>query len=93
MSDTGMQTEPRSGSIALGGYPWLARMIDKARLDALNALEPLDLEYPCPMDQRLLNQLKIDATTFQSIVMASENDRQILEGLVKQGVQGIALPD
>jgi hypothetical protein len=78
--------EPREGHITLGGYPWLARMIDKARLEAQGLIEQLDLDYPCPMDQRLLGQLKIDAKTFQKIVVAATSDQAILEQLKAHGV-------
>jgi hypothetical protein len=79
-------SEPRSGSIVLGGYPWLARMIDKARLEAAGQIEPFDLEYPCPMDQRLLAQFKMDGRSFQQIVVSAPNDQAILEALKTHGV-------
>jgi len=77
---------PRSGNIVLGGYPWLARMIDKARLEAARQIEPFDLEYPCPMDQRLLGQLNIDGRSFQQIAVSAPNDEAILEALKTHGV-------
>jgi hypothetical protein len=80
------QEEPRAGSETVGGVRWLARMIDKAQLGAEGKLEALDLEYPCPMDQGLLKQLGIDGTTFQSVVVASENDEQVLAKLQAHGV-------
>ena len=47
-----MGFEPRDGSLALGGIPWLARMIDKARAKADGTIG--DYIYPCPKDQELL---------------------------------------
>lgn len=78
--------EPRSGSDTVGGYPWLARMIDKARLEAAGTIDQLDLEYPCPMDQRLLAQMKVDAKTFQAIAVHAANDAEIVEALKAVGV-------
>lgn len=78
-------TEPRSGSISLGGIPWLARMIDKARLEAAGTIDTFDLEYPCPMDQRCLQQLGIDSKTFQQIAVTAEDDASILAELKKLG--------
>jgi hypothetical protein len=81
-----MPKQPREGSVTLGGYPWLARMIDKARLEAEGTIDVFDLDFPCPMDQRLLSQLNIDAKTFQTIVVQSSTDQEILDGLAQHGV-------
>ena len=80
-----MANEPRSGSVALGGIPWLARMIDKARLEAAGEIEPFDLEYPCPMDQQLLAQLGLDGKTFQQIAVKAQSDDEILSALKAHG--------
>jgi hypothetical protein len=56
-------------------------MIDKARLDAAGQIESWDLEYPCPMDQRLLAQLGLDGPTFQGIVVQSPSDEVIIQAL------------
>ena len=77
--------EPRSGDIQVGGISWLARMIDKARLEAAGEIEQYDLEYPCPMDQRLLGQLNVDAKVFQKIAVSSNTDQQILFELERIG--------
>jgi hypothetical protein len=79
-------TEPRSGGVTLGGIPWLARMIDKARLEAAGQIEQFDLEYPCPRDQSLLHQLGIDGKTFQQIAVSAQSDDEILSELKKRGV-------
>jgi Domain of unknown function (DUF5069) len=78
---------PRAGSVMIGRTEWLARMIDKARLDAAGTIDELDLEFPCPMDQRLLAKLKIDAKTFQSIVTTHESDDAIVEAMEAAGAQ------
>lgn len=77
--------EPRSGSTQVGGISWLARMIDKARLEQAGEIEQYDLEYPCPMDQNLLRQLGVDAETFQKIAVSSTTDEQILFELERVG--------
>jgi len=78
---------PRDGGVTVGGIPWLARMIDKARLDAANEIEPFDLEYPCPMDQGLLRQLGVDAKVFQDIAVNAKDDDTILTQLKDLGVK------
>jgi hypothetical protein len=77
--------EPRSGNVQVGGIPWLARMIDKARLEAKGTIDEYDLEYPCPMDQGLLRQLNVDSKVFQKIAVSSSTDEQILFELQRVG--------
>jgi hypothetical protein len=82
--------EPRSGNVQVGGIPWLARMIDKARLEAQGQIDEYDLEYPCPMDQGLLRQLNVDSEVFQKIAVSASTDEQILFELERVGAN---LPD
>lgn len=86
MSDM-MTQHPREGSETVGGVSWLARMIDKARLDANGNIDAYDLEYPCPIDQRLLAKLEIDAQTFQDIAVRSSSDNEILIELKVAGAK------
>lgn len=79
--------EPRSGNLTVGGIPWLARMIDKARLEAAGQIEEYDLEYPCPMDQSCLAKLGVDAETFQQIAVAASSDDQVLYELRNVGAK------
>lgn len=79
--------EPRSGDVTVGGIPWLARMIDKARLERLGEIDKYDLEYPCPMDQRCLARLGVDARIFQDIAVSASSDDQVLYELRKVGAQ------
>lgn len=72
---------PREGHVNIHGIPWLARMIDKARLDAAGQIEPFDLEYPCPMDQSLLRQLGITGDEFQKIAVQAKTDEEVIEAL------------
>lgn len=78
---TTQSPHPREGYVVLAGKPWLARMIDKARLSAEGLLEALDLDYPCPLDQRLLRELGMDGQTFQAIVVSCQTDQAIIEAL------------
>lgn len=80
-------TEPRNGQVVLGGIPWLARMIDKAKLEAAGAIDVYDLDYPCPMDQGLLAKLNLDAKTFQQIAVNAQNDEEIIVELKNRGIQ------
>lgn len=77
--------EPRSGNVAVGGVGWLARMIDKARLQAAGEIEQYDLEYPCPMDQGLLRELNVDADVFRNIAVSATTDEQVLFELERIG--------
>ena len=81
-----MSNAPRSGQEQVAGISWLARMIDKARLDAAGEIEPYDLVFPCPMDQQLLAKLGIDAKSFQAIVTSNANDEGIVTALKEHGV-------
>jgi hypothetical protein len=67
-------TEPRAGSQTLNGLPWLARMTDKARLDADHQIEAFDLVYNCPMDKQCLAKLRLSAEAFQALAVANRND-------------------
>jgi hypothetical protein len=79
--------EPRDGNVQVGGIGWLARMIDKARLEANGEIDQYDLEYPCPMDQSLLRQLGVDGKIFQNIAVSASTDEQVLFELERLGVQ------
>ncbi len=77
--------EPRSGNVQVGGIAWLARMIDKARLEAAGEIEQYDLEFPCPMDRGLLRELNVDAEVFQKIAVSASTDEQVLFELERVG--------
>ena len=85
-----MTSQPRSGSVVLGGYPWLARMIDKSRLSDIDK-EVLDLDYPCPMDQQLLHKFGISGHDFQAITLAHPTDAEVLQALQAKGI-AVELP-
>lgn len=75
---------PREGSVRVSGIPWLARMIDKARLEAAGEIEQFDLDYPCPMDMGLLNQLGLSGEEFQKIAVAASSDEEIIDELKRR---------
>lgn len=77
--------EPRSGNVEVGGVGWLARMIDKARLQAAGEIDKYDLEYPCPMDQGLLRELNVNADVFRNIAVSATTDEQVLFELERIG--------
>lgn len=70
---------PRPGDQLMGGYPWLARLIDKAR--AYNAGTLGDYIYPCPIDKELLGELNYSGEEFAEIVDQNKTDEDILEHL------------
>ncbi len=80
-------TEPRDGELIVGGYRWLGRSMDKARLKAQGKLDDLYLLYPCPQDQALHKQLGIDSNTFMQIVANSRSDQDVLTALRARGIR------
>lgn len=81
---------PREGFEQVAGVTWLARMIDKARLAHEGTIDHFDLDYPCPMDQRLLSQMGIDGETFQKIVIEAQSDEKIVAALKTQNALPIS---
>ncbi len=72
-----MAFKPRGRDEVIGGIPWLARMIDKARAKADGTIE--DYIYPCPQDKKLLDKLDITAEEFSRIVQENPNDEEIVD--------------
>jgi hypothetical protein len=70
---------PRSGSEILGGYAWLARMIDKCRAYLEGNLG--DYIFPCPIDKELLAELNLTGDEFAECVESSSTDEEILQQL------------
>jgi Domain of unknown function (DUF5069) len=63
----------------LGGYPWLPRMIDKARARLAGTLG--DMVHPCPVDRMCLARLGIGFAAFTELIRATETDAEVLAGL------------
>jgi hypothetical protein len=72
---------PRSPRVRLGGYATLPRLLDKGR--ATIAGKNGEYHYNCPMDQRLLSFLGIDAAALKRQLAAGKGDGEILEWITK----------
>jgi hypothetical protein len=71
------QRPPRSMRSRLGGYALLPRMLDKGRAEA--AGKNGEYHYNCPLDQRILEFLGIDADALLAQLKAGKGDGDILE--------------
>ena len=71
------QHPPRSARVRLGGYAQLPRMLDKGR--ATTTGKHGEYHYNCPMDQRLLEFLGIDAEALKEQLAGGKGDAEILE--------------
>ena len=67
---------PRSVRCRLGGYVLLPRMLDKGR--ATIAGTNGEFHYACPLDQRLLDYLGIDAAALREELATGQGDGEIL---------------
>jgi hypothetical protein len=76
--------EPEPMDAKLDGYPWLPRMIDKARASRAGTLGPY-YRYPCPIDAACLDLLGIDADTFRHIANRAINGQAVVDQLVVSG--------
>jgi hypothetical protein len=75
--------DPEPMDAKLAGYPWLPRMIDKARASHAGTLGTY-YRYPCPIDKACLDLLGIDADTFREI--ANHADGQaVIDQLAETG--------
>ena len=75
------QQPPRSPRVRLGGYAILPRMIDKGR--AAIAGKSGEYHYNCPMDQRLLTFLGIDAEALTKELATGHGDGEVLAWIQK----------
>jgi hypothetical protein len=67
---------PRSPRVRLGGFVILPRMLDKGR--ATIAGKHGEYHYNCPMDQRLLEFLGVDAEALKEQLKSGKGDWEIL---------------
>lgn len=72
---------PRSPRVRLGGYVILPRMLDKGR--ATIARKHGEYHYNCPMDQRFLNYVGINADALKKQLAAGKSDGEILQWMEK----------
>jgi len=71
------QRPPRSVRCRLGGYAGLPRMLDKGR--ATIAGKHGEYHFDCPLDQRVLGFLGIEANALKAELAAGKSDGEILE--------------
>jgi hypothetical protein len=71
------QRPPRSPRVRLGGYALLPRCLDKGRA-TINGKHG-EYHYNCPLDQRLLEFIGIDAEALKKQLEAGKGDGEILE--------------
>ena len=72
---------PRSPKARLGGYALLPRMLDKGRATA--AGKNGEYHFDCPLDQRILNFLGLDAEKLLAELKTGKGDGEILEWINK----------
>lgn len=72
---------PRSPRVRLGGFVTLPRMLDKGRAE-INGKNG-EYHYNCPLDQRLLSFLGLDAEALKKELAAGKGDGEILEWIQK----------
>ena len=72
---------PRSPRVRLGGYAILPRMLDKGR--ALLAGQQGEYKYACPLDQRFLEFVGVNAGALKKQLAAGKGDGEILTWIHK----------
>ena len=75
------QRPPRSPRVKLGGYVILPRMLDKGR--ATIAGKHGEYHYACPMDQRFLEFVGINADALKKQLATGKGDGEILTWIQK----------
>ena len=71
------QRPPRSTRIRLGGYVLLPRMLDKGRAEIAGTSG--EYHYNCPLDQRVLEFLGLDAQALRAELAKGKGDGEVLE--------------
>jgi hypothetical protein len=71
------QRPPRSAYARLGGYVLIPRMLDKGRGEV--AGKNGEYHFNCPLDERILTYLGIDAEPLKAELAAGKGDGEILE--------------
>ncbi len=70
------QRPPRSARVKLGGYVILPRMLDKGRATIVG--KNGEYHYNCPLDQRFVNFVGIDAEELKQQLADGKGDGEIL---------------
>ncbi len=76
---------PSAMDETLEGYAWLPRIIDKAR--AYDAGMLGSYVHPCPVDQRCLGLLGIEAADFRAIASSARTGADVVAGLERAGAR------
>jgi hypothetical protein len=84
--------DPAPMDAKLDGYPWLPRMIDKARASQAGTLGTY-YRYPCPIDRACLELLGIDAETFRDIANGAVDGQTIVHRLGAIGASAEQIVD
>jgi hypothetical protein len=71
------QRPPRSPRVRLGGYVILPRTLDKGRASIVGKIG--EFHYNCPLDQRFLSFVGIDAEKLKKQLAKGKGDGEILE--------------
>lgn len=71
--------KPRGRDLVIGGIPWLARITDKARAKLDGTIG--DYIYPCPADQKFLEEHKLSADVFIQMVRENPTDGKMIEAI------------
>jgi hypothetical protein len=71
------QRPPRSTRARIGGYALLPRMLDKGRAEI--AGKSGEYHYNCPVDQRILGFLGVDAEELRAQLATGKGDGEIFE--------------
>ena len=71
------QHPPRSPRVRLGGYGALPRMLDKGRATIVG--KNGEYHFNCPLDQRVLSFLGIEAEALKTQLAAGKGDGEILQ--------------
>ena len=71
---------PRSPRVRLGGYAILPRMLDKGR--ATIAGKNGEYHYACPVDQRFISFVGIDAEALKKELATGKGDGEILDWIL-----------
>lgn len=76
--------EPRPMDASAGGYPWLPRMIDKARASRAGTLGSY-YRFPCPIDSVCLERLGLSPEAFVDLAILAHSDHEVLSRLRDAG--------
>ena len=61
----------------LGGYVVLPRLLDKGRAELAGKVG--EYHYNCPLDQRFLSYVEVDAENLKQQIASGKGDKEILK--------------